>query len=107
MANETMTYEGRTEPDFTAQTVLDATVLAGSHLSAPLDCVVGRSELAAPSPALECVLTFAARADFDLAAHIWHQENRFSRNGHYKPPLKHNLQHMDACGKTAKIRGFT
>lgn len=68
MANETMTYEGRTEPDFTAQTVLDATVLAGSHLSAPLDCVVGRSELAAPSPALECVLTFAARADLELSA---------------------------------------
>lgn len=70
MANETMTHEGRTEPDFTAQTVLDATVLAGAHLSATLDCVVGRSELAAPSPALECVLTFAARADLELAATI-------------------------------------
>ena len=27
--------------------------------------------------------------------------------GTKKIPLKHNLQHMDACGKTAKIRGFT
>ena len=31
MANETMTHEGRTEPDFTAQTVLDATVLCRAH----------------------------------------------------------------------------
>ena len=34
-----------------------------------------------------CQVLKANRPEWPVISHIWHHENRFSRNGHYKPIL--------------------